>query len=113
MGRRSQQGRLVMARSACHAARPADDGKGQDSMADPPWPEQLALLHELAERLQTTGNYLGAARRIRAAGGSGDAADSDVISKAADHLARAQSLFHQLRGELAACLAEAASSREE
>ena len=69
-------------------------------MTDCPEPDAVhATLHELAEGLQATGNYLGALRRQ--ASRNGDApADIEVIDRALEQWSRAQ---HAMR-ELRACL---------
>lgn len=55
----------------------------------------LDCLHELAEALQTTGLYLGAARRL-----SGRSAHADIIDKASSELGRAAAAFRHLRDHL-------------
>lgn len=56
-----------------------------------------SLQHELAERLQTTGNYLSVARRLLDGASSKPMSVSEVIDKAIEQLGRAQATFHQLR----------------
>lgn len=58
-----------------------------------------ALVHELAERLQTLGNYLSAARHGLGAAPRSQA--SAALDRAANELARASDAFHRLRGQLA------------
>ena len=69
-------------------------------MADGPMASLSGLLHELAERLQSTGAYLSAASRISNSNASEHAPTTDIISKAADELLRAHSAFHRLRDHL-------------
>ena len=58
------------------------------------------LLHELAERLHSAGNYLGAARKIRSHSTSEQALTGDMIDKAVGEIARAQTAFHRIREHL-------------
>ena len=69
-------------------------------MADRPRGPHGALLHELAEGLQSTGSYLAAARKLHLGEKSGHALLAGVVEKAASELARAQAAFHMLRVQL-------------
>lgn len=69
-------------------------------MTDCPDPDPLhTALHELAEGLQATGNYLGALRRRASKGGS-VSTDIEVIEHALEQWARAQHAMRELRAQL-------------
>jgi hypothetical protein len=65
------------------------------------------LLHELAEGLQSVGNYLGAARRVTRCDPSERQPDIDILEKALDELSRSKIAFHALRARLSASVSEA------
>jgi hypothetical protein len=60
-----------------------------------------ALVHELAERLQTLANYLGAARCAQISARGGHSPRNSALERAVGELARANDAFHRLRGHLA------------
>jgi len=55
------------------------------------------ILHELAEGLQATGNYLDTARRLDGKDAAGHASCTEMLEKAAGQLTRAQASYRQLR----------------
>lgn len=55
-----------------------------------------AMLHELSEALQATGNYLGALRRSMGEG-SGQPPDAEVLEQAMSQLCRAHHATRELR----------------
>jgi hypothetical protein len=57
-----------------------------------------ALLHELAEGLQSVGNYLGAGRQVARTDTSERHLYIDILEKALDELGRSKAAFHELRG---------------
>ena len=57
------------------------------------------ILHLLAERLQASGNYLSAARRLRSMA-SNDAAIDAALEKAENELRRAEDAYRLLRQRL-------------
>lgn len=73
------------------------------------------LLHELAEGLQSVGNYLSALRRV--ARGDADEATItiDILEKALDELGRSKGAFHHLRAHLlvSASMAGEAAARND
>ena len=70
-------------------------------MSDAMGPRPLfGLLQELAEGLQSAGTYLSAARRISSHDASRHASIAEILEKAADEMARAQTAFHRLRDHL-------------
>jgi hypothetical protein len=69
-------------------------------MGDGEIPELSALLHELAEGLQSAGHYLSAGRRIGRTDASERRLIFDSIEKALDELGRSKSAFHRLRTHL-------------
>jgi hypothetical protein len=70
-------------------------------------PDIRLLLHELAEGLQSVGNYLGAARRVARCDPSERQPDIDIIEKALDELSRSKTAFHELRARLSASISSA------
>lgn len=87
--------------------RPTTTDKGWDSMGDRPDPTHSALLHELAESLQATGNYLGTVRLHLQGRATADATVEYLIEQSSAQLARADCAFRLLRTDLS--LAESAS----
>jgi hypothetical protein len=59
-----------------------------------------ALLHELAEGLQSVGNYLSAAHRGARSGASAPPSHIEIIEKALYELSRSKTAFHELRAHL-------------
>ena len=59
--------------------------------------EFAQLLHELAEGLQATGNYLDTARRLDGEDVADHASCIRMLEKAAGQLTRAQASYRQLR----------------
>ena len=59
--------------------------------------EFAQLLHDLAEGLQATGNYLDTARRFDGQGAADHASCIKMLEKAAGQLMRAQASYRQLR----------------
>jgi hypothetical protein len=63
-------------------------------------PDLLFLLHELAEGLQSVGNYLGAARRAARTDPSEGHPNIDIVEKALDELSRSRTALRRLRARL-------------
>ena len=60
----------------------------------------VRLLHELADGLQATGNYLDTARRFGCEDRAEQAPCSEMLDKAASQLRRVQASYRQLRAGL-------------
>jgi hypothetical protein len=56
-----------------------------------------SLLHELAEGLQSVGNYLSALRRLTRSDVHARTINIDIVEKALDELGRSNSALHDLR----------------
>lgn len=55
------------------------------------------LMHELAERLQALGNYIGAVRHCSDSRSRDGQWQDDVLNKAAQELARSYEIFHHIK----------------
>jgi hypothetical protein len=102
---RSRKHRVVAMNEDWHG----DAGAAADRIGAGP----ASLRHELAERLQSAGNYLRAARRLLAGGGGEHARVPEAVEKAIEQLGRAEIIFHQLRRDDGARAARVASRSDE
>ena len=58
------------------------------------------FLSQLADRMQSGENFLGAARRIRGAGALERAHQETLLKRAAEEIEQAEAIFHRLRAYL-------------
>ena len=63
-------------------------------------PNLSVVLHELAEGLHSTGNYLSALRRVARSDARDRTSRIDMIEKALDELGRSRGAFKLLRAQL-------------